>query len=46
MNVDANLVIESLLNQISVLSKEKAVLYAMVKQKEQEIEELKKKNAE
>jgi len=42
MNVDVNLVVQDLLNQISQLSREKAILAALVKQYENELNELKK----
>jgi hypothetical protein len=40
MNADAGLVIQDLLNQIANLSKEKAVYYALVMKKDQEIQNL------
>ncbi|UYL94192.1 hypothetical protein PK52_gp17 [Geobacillus phage vB_GthS_PK5.2] len=46
MNVDVNLVIQDLMNQIAQLSREKAILTALVKQYEKELDELKKEKKE
>lgn len=42
MNPNADLVIKDLANQVANLSKEKAIFYALVVQKEQEVNALKK----
>jgi len=46
MNVDVNLVVQDLMNQIAQLSREKAILAALVKQYENELNELKKEKNE
>lgn len=46
MNVDVNLVVQDLMNQITQLSREKAILAALVKQYENELNELKKEKKE
>lgn len=46
MNVDVNLVVQELMSQIAALSREKAILAALVKQYEKELNELKKEKTE
>jgi len=41
VNVDVNLVVQDLMNQIAALSREKAILAALVQQYEKELKELK-----
>jgi hypothetical protein len=43
-NIDANLVIDELLNQIAALNKDKAILAAMLKLKDAELKELQNEN--
>lgn len=42
MNADINLVIQDMQNQVAVLSREKAIFYALATQKEQELQQLQK----